>query len=113
MVSINIAQLQETVASPLSNPVESYGSKYAGDVFSIAKDTSVERVWRVLAIMHLGRYRWNVADDRKGDQFWADRELSILASSLDSKNADLTILTAIHAAQGLTVEQQRISAAAQ
>jgi len=105
--------LQETVASPLGNPVESYASKYAGDIFAIAKDTRVERVWRVLAIMHLGRYRWNVADDRKGDQFWAERELAILSNSLDPKNADPTILTAIRAAQGLTVEQQRISAAGQ
>lgn len=107
------ATLQESVASPLSNPVEGYGSKYAGDVFAVAKDPNAERVWRVLAIMHLGRYRWNVADDRKGDQFWADRELSLLANSLDSKNADHTIVTAIRSAQGLTVEQQRISAAAQ
>ena len=106
-------ELQTSVASPLSNPVESYGSKYAGDIFAIAKDTHVERVWRVLAIMHLGRYRWNVADDRKGDQYWADQELANLSSSLDPKNADQVILMAIHAAQGLTVEQQRISAAAQ
>ena len=105
--------LQTNVFEPLANPVESYGSKYAGDIFYIAKDTSVERVWRVLAIMHLGRYRWNVADDRKGDQFWANRELYYLDNSLDSKNSDSAIQTAIRAAQGLTVEQQRISAAAQ
>jgi hypothetical protein len=105
--------LEEKVASPLTNPVESYASKYAGDIFAIAKDPSVERVWRVAAILHLGRYRWNVADDRKGDQVWAVRELRMLDNSLDSRNRDPVILVAIQAALNLTVEQQRTNAAAQ
>ena len=99
--------LQETVASPLSNPVESYASKYAGDIFAIAMNPSVERAWRVQAILHLGRYRWNVADDRRGDQAWAERELKSLETSLDPKNADPVILTAVHEAQNLTLEEQR------
>jgi hypothetical protein len=105
--------LEETIASPLTNPVESYASKYAGDIFAIARDPSVERVWRVAAILHLGRYRWNVADDRRGDQVWAVRELRMLDNSIDPKNRDPVILTAIHAAMDLTVEQQRMNAAAQ
>jgi hypothetical protein len=106
-------KLEEKVASPLTNPVESYASKYAGDIFAIAKDPSVQRVWRVAAILHLGRYRWNVADDRKGDQVWAVRELRMLDNSLDSRNRDPAILVAIQAALNLTVEQQRTNAAAQ
>jgi hypothetical protein len=105
--------LEENVASPLTNPVESYASKFAGDIFAIARDPGVERVWRVAAILHLGRYRWNVADDRKGDQIWAVRELRVLDNSIDSRNRDPVILTAIHAAIGLSVEQQRMNAAAQ
>ncbi|HSZ59584.1 MAG TPA: hypothetical protein VK797_28330 [Tepidisphaeraceae bacterium] len=106
-------KLEEKVASPLTNPVESYASQYAGDIFAIAKDPGVERVWRVAAIMHLGRYRWNVADDRRGDQVWAVRELRVLDNSLDPRNRDPVISTAIRAALDLTVEQQRMNAVAQ
>lgn len=106
-------KLEEKVASPLTNPVESYASQYAGDIFAIAKDPRVERVWRVAAILHLGRYRWNVADDRKGDQVWAERELHVLDNGLDPRNRDPVILVAIHAAMDLTVEQQRMNAGAQ
>src|SRR5579859_1318905 len=45
--------LQEKIASPLTNPVESYAGKYSGDIFAIARDPSVERLWRVEAILHL------------------------------------------------------------
>lgn len=101
--------LEENLASPLNNPVESYASKYAGDIFVIAKDTNVERMWRVSAILHLGRYRWNVADDRRGDQVWAMRELRAMENSVDPKNSDAVILAAIHAALEMTLEQQRMS----
>ncbi|HXE53848.1 MAG TPA: hypothetical protein VN541_12575 [Tepidisphaeraceae bacterium] len=102
-------KLQQTVASPLSNPVESYDSKYAGDVFAIAKDSDAAQVWRVQAILHLGRYRWNVADDHRADQEWAVRELAMLKGSLDARNSDPAIVTAINAAQSLTLEQQRLT----
>jgi hypothetical protein len=101
--------LEENVASPLNNPVESYASKYAGDIFAIAKETSVDRVWRVSAILHLGRYRWNVADDRGGDQVWAVRELRAMDNSVDPKNTAPVILAAIHAARGMPLQQQRLS----
>jgi hypothetical protein len=95
------SDLQDSVASPLGNPVESYGAKYAGDVFAVAKDPKLERCWRVEAILHLGRYRWNVADNRKGDQMWAGKELTKL--ELES---DPVIRTAVQAAKNLTQEQQ-------
>jgi hypothetical protein len=95
------SDLQEKVAAPIGNPVESYGAKYAGDVFAVAKDPKLERCWRVEAILHMGRYRWNVADDRKGDQMWAAKELTKL--ELES---DPVIHTAVEAAKNLTQEQQ-------
>ena len=101
--------LQEKVASPLGNPVESYSAPFAGDVFAAAKNPAVERCWRVEAILHLGHYRWMVADDRKGDQAWAVKELHALSSSLDPKNQDVAIKTAVAAAEALTVDQQRLT----
>jgi len=100
--------LQEKVASPLGNPVESYASKYAGDIFAAAKSPSVERCWRTTAILHLGHYRWNVAEDRKGDQKWAPKELKILEA-----NSDPAIHTAADAAMNLTVEEQRMTGSGQ
>lgn len=101
--------LQEQVASPLGNPVESYGAKYAGDVFAVAKNVDLERVWRIEAILHLGHYRWDVAPDDKGDQIWAPRELDNLDKSLNIKNQDVAIKAAVQAAQSLTLEQQRMT----
>lgn len=104
--------LQEKVASPLGNPVESYGAPFAGDVFAAAKDVSVERPWRVEAILHLGHYRFNVTPANKGDQVWAPRELENLETSNNIKNQDLAIKTAVQAAQNLTLEQQRMTGGA-
>jgi len=102
-------QLQEGVAAPLGSASESYAGKFAGDIFDIAMNANVERVWRVQAILHLGRYRWNVSDEHRGDQAWADKELRILETSLDARNSDPAILAAVHAAQNLTLEQHRTS----
>ncbi|HEY2586383.1 MAG TPA: hypothetical protein VGI81_11520 [Tepidisphaeraceae bacterium] len=101
--------LQDKVASPLGNPVESYAAQYSGDVFAAAKNVNVERPWRVAAILHLGHYRWNVADGNKGDQIWAPKELDALDKSPDPKNQDIAIKTAIHEAQNLTLDQQRMT----
>ena len=103
------SKLQEDVASPLGNPVESYGAKYAGDIYSVAKNPAVDRVWRVEAILHIGHYRWNVADGHKGDQTWAPKELQAMDKSIDPKNQDVGIKTAVQAAQNLTLEQQRFT----
>ena len=102
--------LQQEVASPLGNPVESYAWKFAGDVFAVAKDPEAPRIWRVEAILHLGRYRWNVEDRRKADQFWADRELHVLETDPNPKNQELIIHTAIKTAEAMTREQQQNTA---
>lgn len=100
-------KLQEDVASPLSNPVEQmYGGKYAGDIFDVANNTNVERVWRVEAILHIGRYRYNVADGHRGDQLAVDRQLQHLEQST---GPDLVLHTAIRAAQKLTADQQQMT----
>lgn len=98
--------LQDKVASPLGNPIESYGAQYAGDVFAVAKNPSLERAWRIEAILHLGHYRWNVADGNKGDQIWAPRELD----ALDKGASDPAVKAAAQAAQNLTLDQQRLTA---
>lgn len=105
--------IRDKVAVPLGNPVESYASKYAGDVFAVAKNPAVDRVWRVEAILHIGHYRWNVADDRKGDQIWAMQELQKLDKSIDPKSQDVAIKTAVQAAENLTLEQQRFTGSGQ
>jgi hypothetical protein len=105
--------LQEKVASPLGNPVESYGAPYAGDVFAAAKDVTVERPWRVEAILHLGHYRWDVTSTNKGDQTWAPRELDNLDKSINLKNQDVVIKTAVQAAQNLTLDQQHLTGGGQ
>jgi len=104
-------ELQTKIASPLTNPVESYAGPYSGDIFAIAEDTTVERVWRVQAILHMGRYRWNVADGHRGDQVWGHRVLKSLQNSLDPANGDQVIRTALEAAVNLTLDQQRKSMA--
>lgn len=102
-------QLQDEVATPLGNPVESYSAPFAGDVFAVAKNVNVERPWRVEAILHIGHYRWNVADGNKGDQMAAPKELDALDKSVDPKNQDVVIKTAVHTAEALTVDQQRMT----
>ena len=111
--------LQEKVASPISNPIENPvdengswrgGRVYAGDIFAIAKDPTVERVWRVEAILHIGRYRWNVGEGHAGNQRAGPKELDALSKSPDQQNQDLVIKTAIQAAQNLTETQQRMTA---
>lgn len=101
--------LQEKVASPLGNPVESYSAPYAGDVFAVAKDPGLERPWRVEAILHLGHYRYAVAQQNKGDRVWAPRELDALDKSTNPKNADVAIKTAIHAAEHLTADEHHMT----
>ena len=94
-------ELQQKVASPLGNPIESYASKYAGDIFSVARSDNADRVWRVEAILHLGRYRWNVASDKRGDQLAAPKELAKLEAS-----SDPVIREAVRQAENLSEAQQ-------
>jgi hypothetical protein len=74
----------------------------AGDVFYIAKN-SRERLWRVEAILKLGRYRYNVGTGgRSGDQRWA----KIIVRRMANDSAlDPVLRTAAQAATNLTLPQ--------
>jgi hypothetical protein len=74
----------------------------AGDVFYIAKN-SRERLWRVEAILKLGRYRYNVGTNgRSGDQRWA--RITVNRMAKDPK-LDPVLRTAAQAASNLTLPQ--------
>jgi hypothetical protein len=72
----------------------------AGDIFRFAT-RSRERMFRVEAILKLGRYRFNSA--RAADQMAAPRFLRFLGH-----DADPAVRAAAQAAGGLTVEQYRM-----
>jgi len=72
----------------------------AGDIFRFATRAQ-ERMFRVEAILKLGRYRFNSA--RAADQLAAPRFLRVLA-----QDPDPAIRAAAQAAAGLTVEQYRM-----
>ena len=100
-------KLQEQVASPLANPVEqTYGGQYTGDVYAVAQSPAADRVWRVEAILHIGRYRYNVADGHRGDQLAAEPHLRHLDSTV---GVDAVLHAAIRAAQNLTLDQQQMT----
>jgi hypothetical protein len=77
-------------------------SQHAGDMFYLA-DHATERMWRVEAILALGRMRFFVGEGRRaGDQRGASRALTRHAASNDP-----VIRAAAKAAQELTREQMR------
>ena len=73
---------------------------HSGDVFHIARHAK-ERLWRVEAILKLGRMRFNAA--RLADQQAATRALEEL-----SDDADPVIRAAANAARSLTIQQYRM-----
>jgi hypothetical protein len=74
--------------------------QYAGDVFYFARHAP-ERMWRVEAIMKIGRYRYNAG--RVGDQRSAIKVLKEL-----SNDPDPVVRAAANEAQELTIEQYRM-----
>jgi hypothetical protein len=76
------------------------GRDHAGDVFHIARSAK-DRMWRVEAILKLGRMRYNAA--RLADQQAATRALEEL-----SDDADPVIRAAANAARNLTVQEYRM-----
>jgi hypothetical protein len=73
---------------------------HSGDVFHIARSAK-DRMWRVEAILKLGRMRYNAA--RLADQQAATRALEEL-----SDDADPVIRAAANAARNLTVQEYRM-----
>jgi hypothetical protein len=76
-------------------------AEHSGDVFAIAKD-SQERMWRVEAILQLGRLRYNAASG--ADQRAANRMLKKMAEN----ETDPIIRAAAKAAAELTIEKYRM-----
>jgi hypothetical protein len=72
----------------------------AGDIFAFATK-SQERMFRVEAVLKLGRYRFDAA--RKADQMGASRYISRL-----SGDSDPAVRTAAAAGRDLTVEEYRM-----
>lgn len=75
--------------------------QHAGDVYLLA-GRSQERMWRVEAILALGRARFNAA--RAGDQRQANRYLKELSAD---PNLDPIFRAAVEAAMNLTAEEYR------
>jgi hypothetical protein len=71
--------------------------RYSGDMFVLAQDPNVDRVWRVEAIRKIGRLRFNA--ENSADQRKAPKVLSKLA---DDKSQDLIIRTAAAKSRDMT-----------
>jgi hypothetical protein len=95
-VTSQIQPTQRVIGSADQNVIE----QYAGDVFYFARHAG-DRIWRVEAILKLGRYRFNAG--RIGDQRNAMRVLKELLH-----DPDPVIQTAAAAARDLTEEQYRM-----
>ena len=77
-------------------------AKYAGDIFEMARH-SPERMWRVEAILKLGRYKYRAST--RGDVFGARKEVAKLAAD---GTADPAVHAAADAANKFSVEQFRM-----
>ena len=74
----------------------------AGDVFYIAKN-SPERLWRIEALLKLGRYKFNAGNyGRSGDQRWSKITVRRMANDA---SLDPVLRTAAKAANDLTLPQ--------
>jgi hypothetical protein len=75
--------------------------QYTGDVYALARDPKADRMWRVEAILKVGRLKYNAA--RRGDQLAAMREPAKWAA-----DPDPVVAAAARAARDLTVEDYRM-----
>lgn len=104
--SEQVKQFSETRILPVNRVLLSIDSKviasHSGDYFYFAKHAK-ERVWRVEAILALGRLQYYVGENgRAADQSGAKRTLRELA-----EDTDPVIRTAAIAARDLTLDQYR------
>lgn len=76
---------------------------HAGDVFAFARQ-SQERMWRVEAILQMGRMRFDMPEGHRADQLGVGRVLD----QIESAGVDPVIGQAIEQARGLTVERFRM-----
>lgn len=74
---------------------------HGGDVFALARNPRADRMWRVEAILKVGRYKYNAG--RRGDQIGARREPQQWVN-----DPDPVVAAAARAARDLTVEDYRM-----
>ncbi len=97
------AATQEKIWVPLKTSHGPTISHHAGDVFVFAQSPG-ERLWRVEAILKLGRMRYNIGENgRAGDQFAVMRVLK----SIEKSETDPVILRALKLAKELDLETHR------
>lgn len=77
--------------------------EHAGDLFALAGDGSIERLWRVEATLKLGRLRFFAT--RRGDQLAAKR---VLREMTQDAQLDPAVKIAAEQARDLTIEQYRM-----
>jgi hypothetical protein len=77
-------------------------AKNAGDIALLAQKPLPERMWRVEAILKLGRYRFDAA--RAADQ----RAVPKILKEIAAGNRDPAIQAAAKAALGLTLDSYRM-----
>ena len=87
-----------------SVPTRAEKGQHTGDIFYLAKNAA-DRVWRVEAIVALGRMKYFVGDaDSVADQRGAMR---LVREWSDDPNQDVVTRQAAKAARDLTIEQYR------
>lgn len=97
----NAKEKSFTTFTYVAGPDESYTAAHAGDTFYYATHSKVDRMWRVEAILKLGRFRFEAPT--AGDQLSANRVLRTLSSE-----SDPAIAAAVKAAQALTPAGKRM-----
>jgi hypothetical protein len=77
--------------------------RHAGDVFAFAR-TSAERMWRVEAVLQVGRMRFDMPQGHRADQLGIPR----LLARIESDDSDPVVRHAVRLARDLTVERFRM-----
>ena len=99
------AGLQTRRMDPVWNAVGGVDGRvintHAGDVFALTGRDNRERMWRIEAILALGRHRFNM--ERTADQLIVTRRLD----EVEKGETDPVVQAAIKAAKELTIEQYR------
>jgi hypothetical protein len=75
---------------------------YAGDIFEMARNRTIDKLWRVEATLKLGRMEYMAG--RRGDQLAAKRVLREMANDASE---DPAVRTAANEARNLTIERYR------
>ena len=94
-----ITQKLEPMWTVISSVDSDVIAEHAGDIYAFTGPQMKERLWRIEAILKLGRHKYNVA--RLADQVI----VPIRLNALKANETDPAILAAIDAAQHLTLEQ--------